>query len=263
MTNASETRAPLGTLRALLSILLAIAVLVAAQTLALLLGEILLGAGVPGPACNVLTAVLYVLFALGGAALLCRFVLRLPLAALRIGRLRIRPVWALAAFALPALVLAGAILAGGRWEVHRFDAQTVWLTVTGDVFYYGLAAGIVEEVIFRGVILGCLERRWNREIAVLVPSALLFSLIACESGSIWNSALVHGVWNAALLGGILHIGSAANSASMYNFVLTDAPFLLSGGDFGIEASVLAIAPYLLGILLAAVLLHRKNKEGIA
>ena len=69
MTNASEKRAPLGTLRALLSILLAIAVLVAAQTLALLLGEVLLGAGVPGPACNVLTAVLYVLFALGGAAL--------------------------------------------------------------------------------------------------------------------------------------------------------------------------------------------------
>ena len=291
MTNASEKRAPLGTLRALLSILLAIAVLVAAQTLALLLGEILLGAGVPGPACNVLTAVLYVLFALGGAALLCRFVLHLPLTALRIGRLRIRPVWALAAFALPALVLAGAILAGGRWEVHRFDAQTVWLTVTGGVFYYGLAAGIVEEVIFRGVILGCLERRWNREIAVLVPSVLfglvhrigasldlpstvqllvagtivgiLFSLIACESGSIWNSALVHGVWNAALLGGILHIGSAADSASMDTFVLTDAPFLLSGGDFGIEASVLAIAPYLLGILLAAVLLHRKNKEGIA
>lgn len=176
MTNASETRAPLGTLRALLSILLAIAVLVAAQTLALLLGEVLLGAGVPGPACNVLTAVLYVLFALGGAALLCRFVLHLPLAALRIGRLRIRPVWALAAFALPALVLAGAILAGGRWEVHRFDAQTVWLTVTGGVFYYGLAAGLVEEVIFRGVILGCLERRWNREIAVLVPSAL-FGLV--------------------------------------------------------------------------------------
>lgn len=86
MTNASEKRAPLGTLRALLSILLAIAVLVAAQTL----GEILLGAGVPGPACNVLTAVLYVLFALGGAALLCRFVLHLPLAALRIGRLRLR-----------------------------------------------------------------------------------------------------------------------------------------------------------------------------
>lgn len=187
-------------------------------------------------------------------------------------------------------MLAGAILAGGRWEVHRFDAQTVWLTVTGGVFYYGLAAGIVEEVIFRGVILGCLERRWNREIAVLVPSALfglvhrigasldlpstvqllvagpivgiLFSLIACESGSIGNSALVHGVWNAALLGGILHIGSTADSASMYNFVLTDASFLLSGGDFGIEASVLAIAPYLLGILLAAVLLHRKNKEGI-
>ena len=82
MTNASEKRAPLGTLRALLSILLAIAVLVAAQTLALLLGEILLGAGVPGPACNVLTAVLYVLFALGGAALLtvCDLLARLAAA---------------------------------------------------------------------------------------------------------------------------------------------------------------------------------------
>ena len=48
--------------------------------------------------------------------------------------------------------------------------------MTGGVFYYGLAAGIVEEVIFRGVILGCLERRWNREIAVLVPS-VLFGLV--------------------------------------------------------------------------------------
>ena len=92
MTNASETRAPPGTLRALLSILLAIAVLVAAQTLALLLGEILLGAGVPGPACNVLPAVLYVLFALGGAALLCRVVLHLPLAAAGSGFARSGPL---------------------------------------------------------------------------------------------------------------------------------------------------------------------------
>ena len=291
MANPAKKQPPVSALRALLTVLLAIAALVAAQSLALLLGELLLTAGVPGPAGNVLTAALYVWFALGGAALLCRFLLRLPLTALRIGRLRIRPLWALAAFALPALVLVGALLAGGRWEVHRFDARTMWLTLTGGVFYYGLAAGIVEEVIFRGVILGTLERRWGRSVAVLVPSVLfglmhligasldlpsavqllvagtivgvLFSLIACESGSVWNSALVHGVWNAAILGGILHIGSTADSASMYNFVLTDASFLLSGGDFGIEASALAIVPYLLGILLAAVLLHRKNKEGIA
>lgn len=291
MANPAKKQPPVSALRALLTVFFAIAALVAAQTLALLLGELLLTAGVPGPAGNVLTAVLYVLFALGGAALLCRFLLRLPLTALRIGRLRIRPLWALAAFALPALVLVGALLAGGRWEVHRFDAQTAWLTVTGGVFYYGLAAGIVEEVIFRGVILGALERRWGRPVAVLVPSVLfglvhligasldllsavhllvagtivgvLFSLIACESGSVWNSALVHGVWNAAILGGLLHIGSTADSASMCSFVLADASFLLSGGDFGIEASVLAIVPYLLGILLAAVLLHRKNKEGIA
>ena len=135
MTNASEKRAPLGTPARAPPILLAIAVLVAAQTLALLLGEVLLGAGVPGPACNVLTAVLYVLFALGrrGAAVQVRAPPSPGGAADRPAP--IRPVWALAAFALPALVLAGAILAGGRWEVHRFDAQTVWLTVTGGVFY--------------------------------------------------------------------------------------------------------------------------------
>ncbi|MGI5885130.1 MAG: CPBP family intramembrane glutamic endopeptidase [Candidatus Spyradocola sp.] len=291
MTNAAEKRAPMGTLRALLAVLLALAALVAAQALALLLGEVLLGAGVPGPACNVLTAALYALLALGGVALLCRFVLRIPLAALRIGRLWIHPVWVLAAFALPTLVLAGALLAGGRWEIYRFDSQTVWLMVTGGVFYYGLAAGIVEEMVFRGVILGCLERRWNQKIAILVPSVLfglvhlidapldplsavqlltagtivgvLFSLITCQSGSVWNSALVHGVWNAAILGGILHIGSAPDSASMYNFVLSGASFLLSGGDFGIEASILAIVPYLLGILLAVFLLHQGKKEGMA
>lgn len=48
---------------------------------------------------------------------------------------------------------------------------------------------------------------------------ILFSLIAIESGSIWNSALVHGIWNMVMAGGILHIGKAIDSQALYNWVL--------------------------------------------
>ena len=122
--------------------------------------------------------------------------------------------------------------------------------------------------------------RINRKIAVIVPSVLfgllhiignsldvvstiqlvaagsivgiLFSLITYESGSIWNSAAVHAVWNMIIVGGILHIGSAADSASIFNFVLENKSFLISGGDFGIEASVISVLVYLVFCVIALV-----------
>ena len=67
-----------------------------------------------------------------------------------------------------------------------------------------------------------------------------FPLIAYVSHSVWNNAIVHGIWNMAIIGGILHIGNSADSNSIFNFVLDNKMFLITGGDFGIEASVISI-----------------------
>ena len=155
--------------------------------------------------------------------------------------------------------------------------------------YYGLAAGIVEEAMFRGVIMTALERRWNRYVAVIAPSVLfglshiigadldtlsiiqlivagslvgiLFSLVTLESGNIWNSALMHAVWNTILVGGILHIGTSRNDLFIFNYTLDSRSFLVTGGDFGVEASVFAVIGYGIFILIAAWMLRRKSTKG--
>ena len=50
----------------------------------------------------------------------------------------------------------------------------------------------ILQLIFAGSIVG-----------------ILFSLVAYESKSVWNSAIIHGCWNMTIIGGILHIGKEA------------------------------------------------------
>lgn len=125
-----------------------------------------------------------------------------------------------------------------------------------------------EELIFRGVIMSALEYRWGKGIAIIVPSVIfgalhilgneldilstiqlliagsivgiLFSLVTYESGSIWCSALIHGAWNTIMIGGILHIGMAVDETSVFNYVLDSKSFFITGGDFGVEASIVSL-----------------------
>lgn len=267
------------------AIVLSIIILVVAQLLSFSISELPLNVGVPPAICNILSGVLYAVFAFIGAKLLCQRLLKISLNELRIPRLKMKPIWIISAFAMPALVLAIAMFLGGHWEINPLNAADRNATITGAIFFYGLATGIVEELIFRGIIMGCLEKRFNIRIAIIIPSVLfgllhiigndldfvsiiqlliagsivgvLFSLIAYESNSIWNNAIVHGIWNMAVIGGILYIGNEADSSSIFNFILDNKSFLISGGDFGIEASIISIFAYLLFIVLAIVQIRKK------
>lgn len=273
--------------RALSACALAIVLLIAAQLAALVIAEGLMQLGLPAAAGSALAALLYIALALLGAAPICKKVLRMQPDACRITAVRLRPVWCAAAIALPALVLLIFQLAPGAWQATPMTARQAWATGVDAILFYGLAAGIVEETVFRGVIMTALERRWNRVAAVAAPSVLfalvhvigaeldavsllqllaagsvvgvLFSLVAIHSGSIWNSALVHAVWNAAIGSGLIHIGPEASPYSLWNYVLKDQSFFITGGDFGMEASVIAIAGYALFIALAALLLRRQGR----
>lgn len=274
--------------KALLGILLAIVILAIAQSLAFSISEIFLNAGLPGAICNILAGVLYVVLAFLGVDLFCKKYMKISREKMRIPGFRLKPVWVLSAVLMPVLVLLLSLAFGGHWEINRFDTATTLAMITGAVAFYGLATGIVEEMIFRGLVMGCLEERFGKKIVVIVPSVLfgalhiignhldfvstiqlliagsivgiLFSLITCTDNSVWNSAIVHGIWNMAIIGGILHIGDSADSSSMFNFVLKNKSFLVSGGDFGIEASVISIFVYLIFCALAAVYGRGKQKR---
>lgn len=286
MGKMTKSRKQLSTLQAIIGILFSIVILVIAQLLAFSISEIPLRLGIPSSLCNIIAGILYVALTLFGVNILSNKVLKVSLLELRIPKFSLKGIWVIAAVLMPMIVLILSMITGGHWKINLFGTETTLEIITSAIVFYGLAAGIVEEVVFRGVIMGCLERRFHIWIAVIIPSILfgvvhiigneldflsviqlliagsivgiLFSLVAYESNSIWNNAMIHAVWNMVIIGGILHIGSEADGNSILNFVLKNKSFLISGGDFGIEASVISILAYLIFIILSVVLLKKKE-----
>ena len=274
-------------------VLCALLLLVVSQNLAFNIGLLLTKAGLSAMIGNIMIAMLYVGFTYLGIQLLYKKFLHLDVSFLRMPDMRkkniFRAVWVVTAVFMPILAVFGFLFLGGDWYRANIEPEQMKALITGTIFFYGFAAGAVEEMIFRGVIMGMLEQRIGRVKAVLLPSILfavvhmvggsfdvmsmlqllvsgslvgiLFSLIAMESGSIWNSALVHGIWNMVMAGGILHIGKAIDSQVLYNWVLNTDETLWTGGEFGAEASLIAITVYLLVIGLA--LWRMQNPEKVA
>lgn len=275
-----ETQTKFPVSKVLLS-LLSLAVLVLAQIAAALAGEGVALVTHLTLAGNAVAGVLYPVLAMAGFWVLCRFGLREPLSAWRIGPVRLKPVWCAAAVLLPVLACGVFLLLPGQWAEAADRMDTASILVIG--------TGIVEEAVFRGFIMTALERRWNRWAAVLLPSVLfglvhiigseldvlsivqlvlagtmvgvMFSLVALESGSIWNGALIHAVWNAATL--FLHIGTEANAQSLASYIPETKNFLLTGGDFGMESSVISIAAYALFAGTALLLLRKRERGGVS
>lgn len=185
------------------------------------------------------------------------------------------PKWSiLLAIALPGFVLA-VYSFFGQWSVGRFTVgEGVCLALASVLI--ALKSGLTEEMLFRGYILRLLEGRWGRRLAILLPSVLfglvhltsltefslssvlllllsgtlvgiLFSLAACRADSIAASALIHGVWNLVMITGIVNIraGEPASGA-FFGLSIPSTSLWLTGGEFGPEASLIAITAYALG-----------------
>lgn len=289
--NANILRKPssLGAGRAVGACLLAYVALIVSQLAALLAGQGLVNAGLPAAAGSAISGVLYVALALLCAHFISSKLMKTSLASCRApGKPSVKAVWAAAAVLLPVFVIFLAARTPGSWSVTAMSPEMLSYTIVDAVVYYGLAAGIVEEVVFRGIIMTALERRWNKAVAVVVPSVIfalshvigaeldflsflqllaagslvgvLFSFVTYASGSVWNSALMHCVWNILMVGGICCIGTEKNDLFLFNYVLESRDFLITGGDFGIEASVFSIIGYALFLALALAVYRRRVRR---
>ncbi|MBD5146790.1 MAG: CPBP family intramembrane metalloprotease [Ruminococcus sp.] len=274
--------------RAVVGALSAMAALVVTQTLAMLAGSGIIVLGLPKAAGNVVAAILYPLLALIVLKIICGKILGVTLSDCRITRYKIKPVWAVSAFIMPAIVVAGLLITAGHWDNPEMDGPQIADSITTSVFIVGLAAGAVEEAVFRGVIMKALEMRWNKAVAVIVPSVMfgavhllngglslvsfiqllaagsivgiLFSLVTYESGSIWSSAFMHAIWNMCMASGVLNIGTETSETCIFNYVLETKNALITGGEFGIEASVISIGAYLIFTVLAVILMKKKSER---
>lgn len=183
-----------------------------------------------------------------------------------------------------ALVLgcAAIIWAAGGIEIAglRSAAEVDWLT---GVLMTGLFAAVFEEILFRGVLFRLVEQRLGSWMAIassalffgvahaLAPKAtvlsvvatvieagLLFAMVYLATRSLWWVMGLHGAWNF-ILGVVLGVPVSGNENEGLLITKQSGSTLLSGGDYGIEASLVTLA--VLGVV-AVVGLWRLHSAGL-
>ena len=177
-----------------------------------------------------------------------------------------------------AAVIANIAVLGG----YRVVGQG---SVAGAVALFGFmaAAAVTEELIFRGILFRIIEERIGTWMA-LVLTSLLFGLshlfnphaslwgaiaITIEAGgmlaaayaatrTLWVPIGLHFGWNFAAAGifGTEVSGNGATEGLLHG--VTSGPALLTGGEFGPEASPYAVA---FGALLTIVFMWLARRRG--
>lgn len=145
-----------------------------------------------------------------------------------------------------------------------------------------LTVAVGEEMIFRGIIFRQIDERWNTWTALIV-SALLFGFmhlpnngatwwsslaIAIEaglmlgaaykwSGSLWLPIGIHWAWNFTQ-GNVFGASVSGNVAGGSLLEMqANGPDIITGGDFGPEASIIAV---ILGIVYTLTFLFTRYRR---
>ena len=94
-------------------------------------------------------------------------------------------------------------------------------------------------------------------------AAVMFTLFALKSDSIYPGALAHTVWNTLIIGGVFGIGDIVNGLSNESYIIIPVKStskLLTGGNFGVEAALPAIVGFISAALLIGFLARKASKE---
>lgn len=158
------------------------------------------------------------------------------------------------------------------------NADTVTILITS--IEAALGAAIVEELIFRGLMFQAINKLLGNWTALAVTSlffgiahlgntgATLWSAFAItlEAGvllgaafmwrrNLWFAMGLHFSWNA--LEGLLGIPVSGHTTAGLLIVKMQGPYLLTGGDFGLEGSVV---PVIISLLIAIPMLYAANRN---
>ena len=177
------------------------------------------------------------------------------------------------------ILVVGTMAAFGAYRISGIG--TDWQGIVNS-FIGCMFTGIGEEIVFRGVVFRWLDERLGFA-AALILSALLFGVmhianpgatvwssiaIAIEaglllgaaykfSGTLWLPIGIHWAWNFTQ-GSIFGLQVSGGDPRPSLFVPSvDGPAWLTGGDFGPEASVIAVV---FGALLSAWFIYRHARS---
>lgn len=234
-----------------------------------------------------LTAILYPVFVFLYLKLFIEKFLKIPLSTLRFKKISLGLIGIIVAFLLPVSVVIYYQFVPGTWIQLNVLLKEKIIIIMKGIFFYCVATAISEEMVFRGVIMGLIEKYANVKIAVLVPSVIfsvvhvlncrlsfldfcqllvagtavgvLFSLIAYYYDNLWNNTLVHVFWNASTIG-LSHIGTKIYKNSIYNYVLKSNSVLITGGNFGFESSIISIGSYSIFIIILLLIIYKRKSN---
>lgn len=180
-----------------------------------------------------------------------------------------------------AFVLVSALLIAlfGGYS-FSWEGGSLWSVVV-PVLTVAVGAAVTEELLFRGLVFQAVERLGGSWVALSAtalifggthlgnPGATLWSslAVAVEAGvllgaaflwrrSIWFAVGLHFAWNATVA--ILGIPVSGHTDEGLFAVEADGPTVLTGGDFGLEASLL---PVVISLLLAVPMLVMAHRRG--
>lgn len=193
---------------------------------------------------------------------------------------KIKSIDILYAVLLPAFVIL-IYTAIGKFTFNDSISSGIKYGIIFDSLTRALRAGILEEILFRGYIMKLLENKWNKYIAIIIPSfvfsllhipsmenfnlagvillitsgtlvGIMFSLVTYKNDSIFGSTMIHILWNFFMATDILHIFFANDKlgSSIFSITLPSENVLLTGAGFGIEASLISIIGYLIVSMIA-------------
>lgn len=149
----------------------------------------------------------------------------------------------------------------GKWaEKDRNFGVTLMIE---PVFMRATREGVKIIVVLFGLvhIIG-MDFSIISSLLVLIAGTMvgiMFSMVAIESGSVWNSGIVHSLWNILIIGGGLSISEKADEYSVMTYVLDSKDFVFTGGEFGIESSIIALLGYVIVTLAAICMIKKKAK----
>lgn len=194
--------------------------------------------------------------------LLVRFVERRPVDELAARKALPHVALGLAAGVVLFSTIVGCLWALGAYTVDRVDPHVAWL---GPVLVMGVGAGVGEEIVSRGVLFRIVEEglgtwaalllsaavfgglhAWNPNattwsaLAIALEAGLLFGLLYHVTRSLWICMGLHAAWNV-MQGPFYGIPVSGFEQSGLLVSHMQGPAWLTGGAFGAEASVVALA----------------------
>ena len=179
--------------------------------------------------------------------------------------------------------LTGTMSFGGM--VSGFDGLYIVLLLFGFVIQ-----GAMEEVMCRGFLLTSLKKKMSLPLAILVSStafaiphlptvlsadpvfalvgvvnlylvSAVFSLLFVLRSNIYIVCGLHSIWNFVLNGAIgLSVSGTESNANSLMKINVNAGNLLSGGAYGIEASIITTAVLTVAVAVFGIICYKRGEK---